>query len=99
MNSTMKGLSQSAAFHDGVRACSAAAIGLIKLGSLFLTLPTRVLTGWHVIAFEGYDATSEFELARVRRLLSEPVRVGIPRPPGVWRWPCSDFRRSMLSFS
>src|SRR5215472_1924961 len=32
------------------------AIGSIRLGSLFLTLPTRVLTGQQVIASDGYGA-------------------------------------------
>jgi hypothetical protein len=31
----------------------AAAIGSIKLGSLFLTLPTRALTGQQIISSEG----------------------------------------------
>jgi hypothetical protein len=30
-----------------------AAIGSIRLGSLFLTLPTRALTGQHIIASDG----------------------------------------------
>jgi hypothetical protein len=30
-----------------------AVIGSIKLGSLFLTFPTRALTGQHVIASDG----------------------------------------------
>jgi len=34
-----------------IRHC--AAIGSIRLGSLFLTLPTRVLTGQHVIPADG----------------------------------------------
>src|SRR5215475_3179271 len=33
-----------------------AAIGSIRLGSLFLTLPTRALTGQHVICSDGYGA-------------------------------------------
>jgi len=33
-----------------------AAIGSIKLGSLFLTLPTRVLTGPQVIPSDGQGA-------------------------------------------
>jgi hypothetical protein len=37
----------------GVNDYSAAARGSIKLGSLFLTLPTRALTGQHVIRSDG----------------------------------------------
>jgi hypothetical protein len=38
------------------RTAYAAAIGSIRLGSLFLTLPTRTLTGQQVIASEGKGA-------------------------------------------
>jgi hypothetical protein len=34
-------------------ACHAAATGSINLGSLFLTLPTRALTGQPIISSEG----------------------------------------------
>jgi hypothetical protein len=48
----------------------AIATGSIKLGSLFLTLPTRLLTGQHVIASDGYGA---------RRALSGEGRLVPPR--------------------
>src|SRR6516162_11834173 len=36
-------------------------IGSIRLGSLFLTLPTRVLTGQQIISSEGYGASAAFK--------------------------------------
>jgi hypothetical protein len=46
------------------------AIGSVRLGSLFLTLPTRALTGQQIISSEGQRASSR----HVRRLFAEPSR-------------------------
>jgi hypothetical protein len=47
---------------DGHHALSAT--GSIKLGSLFFTLPTRVLTGQQVISSEGWGASKAFKRGR-----------------------------------
>src|SRR5262252_2074791 len=38
---------------------AARTIGSMRLGSLFLTLPTRALTGQQIICSEGYGARSD----------------------------------------
>jgi hypothetical protein len=42
-------------------------IGSIKLGSLFLTLPTRGLTGQQIISSEGYGASISLRSCTVPR--------------------------------
>jgi hypothetical protein len=48
------------------------AIGSVRLGSLFLTLPTRALTRQQIISSRGQGASSA--LRHVRRLFTEPSR-------------------------
>jgi hypothetical protein len=50
------------------------AIGSVRLGSVFLTLPTRALTGQadHLIGRAG--GQQRLELRHVRRLFAEPSR-------------------------
>ena len=48
------------------------AIGSMRLGSLFLTLPTRMITGQQIISSEGGKGEQRLEAAAVRRLFAEP---------------------------
>ena len=58
------------------------AIGSIKLESLFLTLPTRGLTGQHVIASDGNGARSDLSWrGSAGSSLSQAAPVSGPRSP------------------
>src|SRR5215472_8038469 len=66
------------------------ATGSTRLGSLFLTLPTRALTGQQVIASDGHGA---------RRGLSWRVSASCsPSQTGqVWGWPAALLRPARLA--
>jgi len=56
-----------------------AAIGALRLGSLFLTLPTRALNGQHIIPPGELEREQRLNLPRVGRLLAELDRPALGR--------------------
>src|SRR6516164_2846779 len=72
---------------SSVGSAYSAAIGSIRLGSLFLTLPTRVLTGQLVISSAGQGASKAFK--RGKSAASSPSQAGHvsgPRTTGIRSW-------------